>query len=196
MLWRKKNAHNKTTMKNSFNFECVSVGKETYGSLNILSERSDVYLRIGNFCSIASDVLFVLSSEHPKNYISTYPFKVMIQGEEHEAISKGNILIDDDVWIGAKATIMSGVHINQGAIIAAGAVVTKDVPPYAIVGGVPAKVINYRFSPNVIDKMLSIDFSLLDRELINKHIEELYSPVDSDTDLSWLPSKKENKEEL
>lgn len=193
-LWRKKNMNNRTVMGNSFNIDCVKVGKASYGTLNVLSERSDVTLQIGNYCSIAQDVLFILSSEHPQHFISTYPFKVMMQGVEHEAISNGNIVVDDDVWIGARAIIMSGVHINQGAIIGAGAVVTKDVPPYAIVGGVPAKVIGYRFPFDIIAKLQSIDFSMLDKGLINKRIDDFYKPISCDTDLSWLPTKRTNGE--
>ena len=84
-----------------------------------------------------------------------------------------NIVIDDDVWIGYGATIMSGVHIGQGAVVAAGAVVTKNVPPYAIVGGVPAKLIKYRFSSNMIEELLKIDYSKLPEEMIKGHIDEL-----------------------
>lgn len=79
-------------------------------------------------------------------------------------------MIKDDVWIGAQATIMSGVTIGQGAVIGAKALVTKDVPPYAIVGGVPAKVIKYRFEKEIIDELLKIDFSKLDYKVIKEHI--------------------------
>lgn len=79
-------------------------------------------------------------------------------------------MIKDDVWIGAQATIMSGVTIGQGAVIGAKALVTKDVPPYAIVGGVPAKVIKYRFEKEIIDELLKIDFSKFDYKVIKEHI--------------------------
>lgn len=84
--------------------------------------------------------------------VSTYPFKRKLFHGGEEAVSKGDIIVGDDVWVGYGATILSGVHIGQGAVIAAGAVVNKDVPPYAIVGGIPAKVIKYRFSESVCKK--------------------------------------------
>jgi serine acetyltransferase len=95
----------------------------------------------------------------------------------NEAFSKGNIVIDDDVWIGYGVTILSGVHIGQGAVVAAGAVVTKDVPPYAIVGGVPAKIIKYRFSPEIIEELMKIDYSKLEEDDIKNHIDDLYSEI-------------------
>ena len=122
--------------------------------------------------------------------ISTFPFKVSFSLEEYEATSKGNIVIDDDVWIGYGATILSGVHIGQGAVIAAGAVVTKDVPPYAIVGGVPAKVIKYRFPQEMIEALLKIDYSKLDKNMISAHIDELYQELTDLQQLDWLPRKE------
>ena len=104
-----------------------------------------------------------MEAEHKANYISTYPFEQRLYNnyEKNECVSKGNISIDDDVWIGQNAIVMSGVHIGQGAVVGAGAVVTKDVPPYAIVCGVPAKVIKYRFNQNIIDEVLKVDCSKL-----------------------------------
>lgn len=133
--WRDANRHNRTAIKNLFDQTLVSVGNYTYGPLTVLANTRQAKLRIGHFCSIGGDVLFVLSSDHPTDHISTYPFKVKVNGEEAEATTKGDITIDDDVWIGQRVIILSGVHIGQGAVVAAGAVVTKDVPPYAIVGG-------------------------------------------------------------
>lgn len=187
--WRKKNFHNKTVIGNCFNQKCVNVGNGTYGTLNILTERDDVKLSIGSYCSIAQEVLFVLSSEHPLNSVSTYPFKVMTLGIAHEAGSKGDIIIDDDVWIGARAIIMSGVHIGQGAVIGAGAVVTKNVPPYAIVGGVPAKTIKFRFPQAIVDKLMYVDFSKIDIETVKNNVDNLYMNIEENTDLSWLPNK-------
>ena len=110
--------------------------------------------------------------------------------EKQEGVSKGNIIVDDDVWIGFRSTILSGVHIGQGAIVAAGSVVTKDVPPYAIVGGVPAKVIKYRFSPEMITELLRVDYSQLTEELVKEHIEDLYKDLEDKGQLQWLPKKK------
>ena len=81
---------------------------------------------------------------------------------------------------------MSGVHIGQGAVVAAGAVVTKDVPAYAIVGGTPAKIIKYRFEEKIVDYLKQIDYEKLDIEFIKKYEEEMYKPVKSIEQIRWL----------
>lgn len=159
------------------------VGKYTYGlNLNnvLYDSTDDCKLIIGSHCSIAQYVKFILASEHPYEGISTYPFKVKFLGYEKEAASKGNIIIKDDVWIGLHSIILSGVTIGQGAIVAAGSVVTKDVPPYAIVGGNPAKVIKYRFEQAIIDELIKFDFSVLTEEKIKKIGEKLYTKLTVD----------------
>ena len=187
--WRNRNSFNDTHAMNQFNFDNVSVGKYSYGELNIVDFGDSHKLSIGNYVSIAQNVTFLLNGEHYVDQISSFPFKVKVMGQQAEAFSKGNIIVDDDVWIGYGAIIMSGVHIFQGAVIAAGAVVTKDVPPYAIVGGVPAKVIKYRFLPEIIEKLMKIDYSKLDKEIVEENIDRLYVPMTAETDLSWLPQK-------
>lgn len=188
--WRKRNPHNTTSAVNNFIFECVDVGKATYGDLNVLTFDDQSHLSIGNYCSIASEVTFVLSADHYLNHISTYPFRAKItKTTSLEAVSKGDIVIEDDVWIGCRATILSGVHVGQGAVIAAGAVVTKDVPPYAIVGGVPAKIISYRFQEELRAELSKVDFSAIDEEFIRKHEEEFYSDIQSVDQIEWLPRK-------
>ena len=192
MKWRKRNKHNDTYMANSFNIEKVYVGKYTYGELTVLTFNERDELKIGNFCSIASGVTFVLSADHSLNYISTFPFKVkVLNSEKYEAVSKGNIIVEDDVWIGQNAIILSGVHIRQGAVVAAGAVVTKDVPPYAIVGGNPARVIRYRFEDSVIKQLLKVDFSNLSQKMIEEHISELYQPIEDVSQLKWILNEEE-----
>lgn len=84
---------------------------------------------------------------------------------------------------------MSGVHIGQGAVVATGVVVTKDVPPYAIVGGVPAKVIKYRFEPEMIEELLKVDYSKLTKKDIEKHIDDLYVELKNLSQLDWMPKK-------
>lgn len=167
--YRRLNSHNYTEISNYCNLEKILIGNSTYGVIDVIDDSSSSFkLQIGSYCSIASGVKFLLGAEHKLNTISTFPFKHYILGEDKEALSKGDIIIGDDVWIGLNAIICSGVKINQGAIIAAGAIVTKDVPPYAIVGGNPAKVIKYRFSEEIIKELLEINLKeLLSR--INKN---------------------------
>lgn len=180
--WIKKNPHNKTRAKNVFNPDLVSGGKASYGDLNVIQSANLHRLVIGNFVSIAQEVAFILDAEHYMNHLSTYPFKVKyIEGEKEEAFGKGDMVVDD-VWIGYRSTIMSGVHIGQGAVIAAGSLVTKDVPSYAIVGGVPARIIKYRFSEDVCKTLLNVDFSKFNKEIVNENIEILYKEITSKED--------------
>ena len=168
--WRRHNHHNGTFPMNRFPMECVFVGNETYGELNVT---------IGHYVSISQEVRFMLDVEHYIDHISTFPFKVKVLKEcEYEAFSKGDIVVDDDVWIGYGSIIMSGVHIGQGAVIAAGSVVTKDIPPYAIVGGVPAKIIKFRFDNKTRETMESIDFSRVTKATVQNNLEELYERID------------------
>ena len=124
--WRKLNPNNFTNAEDLFDPSCVYVDDYTYGGLRVLTYNKTNKLKIGRFCSIAQNVMFILSADHYTGHISSYPFKVKIMEADQEGISKGDIVVEDDVWIGYGATIMSGVHIGQGAVIAAGAVVTKD----------------------------------------------------------------------
>ena len=179
--WRKKNAHNQIYLRN-YNYQNkVSAGKNSYGCIDALFDGNDNNnLFIGNYVSIANDVLFIISSDHNYKNISTFPFKAKCIDGEKEALSKGDIVVGDDVWIGTRSIILSGVTINQGAVVAAGSIVTKDVPPYAIVGGNPAQVIKYRFSPEIIEKLKKIDYSKLSEDKIREHIEDLYTEISED----------------
>lgn len=193
--WKRQNQCNFTSFGNDFRFNKVTVGQYTYGTLNVTDtgDENSAGLRIGSFCSIAKGVEFLLSGEHALNTVSTFPFKAVFSGNVpfsvREAHDKGNIIVDDDVWIGAGAIICSGVHIGQGAVIAAGAVVTRDVEPYAVVGGVPAAVIRKRFSDKMIASLLHVDYSRLTAEQIKAHMNDLYSPLCSVEQLAWLPKK-------
>ncbi len=175
-LWRKINSHNETTIKNYFDFEKVKVGKSTYGTLHVYQwGHPDEMLDIGDYVSIADGVTFLLGGNHSYTGITTFPVKVKFLGHVREAQSKGPIQVGDDVWIGHNALILSGVSIGQGAIIAAGSVVSKDVPPYSIVGGNPAKVIKYRFSEDIIDKLLNINFKMISENQMRELGDALYS---------------------
>lgn len=194
--WRQKNKHNQTEMINVFDPGLVSVGNYSYGELNVTNFGSNSHLYIGNFVSIAQNVHFLLDVEHYTNHLSTYPFKVKTLNEvEYEAFSKGDINVQDDVWIGYGAIILSGVTIGQGAVIAAGAVVTKDVEPYTIVAGIPARCVKARFSQSVIDYMMTLDYESLTEEMIRMHTSDLYTDIsrlelpDLKDKYSWFPHK-------
>lgn len=123
-------------------------------------------LIIGKFCSIACGAKFLFASaNHTLKSLSTYPFPLFFEewGLDKKHVksawdNKGDIVIGNDVWIGYEAVILSGVHIGDGAIIGTRAVVTKDIPPYTIVGGIPAKEIKKRFDAETINKLQQIQW--------------------------------------
>ena len=133
-------------------------------------------LIIGKFCSIACGAKFLFNgANHTLKSLSTYPFPIFYEEWSHGIWAdkswdnKGDIKIGNDVWIGYDAIIMAGVTIGDGAIIATRAVVTKDVPPYTIVGGVPAKIIRKRFSDEVIEELLKQKWwDLLNEEILKR----------------------------
>lgn len=158
--WKQVNHDNFTIPTRAIPFECIKIGRGTYGKLTVLNCTLEAKLTIGNYCSIAEEVTFLLSVDHSTNHLFTYLFKAMYE-DTPCATTKGDIIIEDDVWLGYRSTILSGVRIGKGAIVAAGAVVSKDVPPYAIVGGVPARVLKYRFSDTVIKELIDDELSSL-----------------------------------
>lgn len=140
-------------------------------------------LKIGKFCSIACGAKFMFTSgNHSQKSLSTYTFPIFFDewGLDVKNIrdawdNKGDIVIGNDVWIGYEAVIMSGVKIGDGAIIGTRAVVTKDVPPYTIVGGVPAKPIRRRFDDETIKKLLALCWWNWDDEKIKRNISAIQS---------------------
>lgn len=166
-IWRQRNAHNQTVIRNLFDFEKVRVGQATYGPLNIQEwGHPDEQLTIGHYVSISEGVTFLLGGNHPYQGITTFPVKVKYLGHAKEAQTKGAITVGDDVWLGHNSMVMSGVKISQGAVVAAGSVVTKDVPAYAIVAGNPARIIKYRFPELVIQKLLKINYGCITPEIM------------------------------
>lgn len=141
----------------------------------------DDKLIIGKFCMIASDVKFIMNGgNHLTEAISAYPFSIFGNGWEHAMEgksfpNKGNIVIGNDVWIGHNATIMAGVTVGDGAIISTNATVVKDVLPYTIVGGNPAKEIRKRFDDAKIEKLLKMQWWNWPIEKITQHIQNLTS---------------------
>lgn len=140
-------------------------------------------LVIGKFCSLACGVRFLFNSaNHRMDSISTYPFPLFFEEWDLNRTDvadawdhKGDIIIGSDVWIGYEAVIMAGVTIGDGAIIGTRAVVTKDVPPYTIAGGVPAKPIRKRFSDETIDSLLQIRWWDWPKEKIAQNISAIQS---------------------
>lgn len=140
-------------------------------------------LQIGKFCSIACGAKFLFNSaNHTLSSLSTYPFPLFFEewGLEKKDVTnawdnKGDIIIGNDVWIGYEAVILAGVAIGDGAIIGTRAVVTKDVPPYTIVGGVPAKPIKKRFSEETISALLEIQWWNWSEKRIAKNIGAIQS---------------------
>lgn len=102
---------------------------------------------------------------------------------------KDSIVLDDDVWIGLDALVMSDSHIGQGAVVAARAVVKGNIEPYSIVGGIPAKTIKMRFSDSIVSELMECDFSKITQEMINEHFNELNQPLNSVSQIEWIPRK-------
>jgi acetyltransferase-like isoleucine patch superfamily enzyme len=128
----------------------VSIGPHTYGTPRLRWWGEPANLTIGKFCSIAEGVEIFLGGNHRTDWVTTYPFPVMRQWPQARAIhghpaTRGDVRIGNDVWLGAGCVVLSGVTIGDGAVIAGRAVVSRDVPPYAIVAGNPATVVRMRF---------------------------------------------------
>lgn len=155
----------------------LSVGEYTYQwkSLHIdIYAGSEAKVIIGKFCSISKNVRIIMGGIHPTNWVSTFPFRICfnLQGKYEDGMptTRGDVIIGNDVWIGTGATILSGIKIGNGAVIATGAMVTKDVPDYAIVGGIPAKIIKYRFSEDKIVALKKIKWWNWDIEKIKNNV--------------------------
>jgi acetyltransferase-like isoleucine patch superfamily enzyme len=154
-----------------------SFGDGTYAiNLEIHGQNDGSKLSVGRYCSIADKVQIFLGAEHNTDWITTYPFSALwpagqkINGHPR---TKGNVIIGNDVWIGKEAMILSGVKINDGAVIAARALVCKDVEPYTVVGGIPATKIRKRFDQRTIDRLLNIKWWLWDKARIQQALPML-----------------------
>ncbi len=166
--------------KTAYIYRGVKAKESKIGAYSYVAANTDIEnAEIGKFCSIADNCRIGMSG-HPLQYISTSPIftekrnalqQCWIEKDffEHKSLDE-RVIIGNDVWIGSHVLIKGGVHIGNGACVAAGAVVVKDVPPYAIVGGVPAKVIRYRFSPEVIGKLLELEWWNFDESKLKNSI--------------------------
>ncbi len=157
-----------------------SKGKYSYGEI-VVKWQDYANLSIGKFCSIASNVTVYLGGSHRTDWITTYPFGGInkdvfntFDGKGHPK-TNGNVTIGNDVWIADNVTIMSGVTIGDGSVIANNSHVVKDVDPYSIVGGNPAKHIRFRFSQFQIQDLLNLKWWDLSDEQVNKIVPLLCS---------------------
>lgn len=167
------------------------IGEYSYGRPKVRFPESGARLVIGRYCSIADRVEILLGGNHRIDWVSTYPFAAMTghfpgaAGLEGHHATAGDVIIGHDVWLGSGCMILSGVRIGHGAVVAARAVVTRDVPPYAIVGGNPAKLIRSRFGDATVAALLDIAWWDLPKEEIeplipllqSERIEELIAAV-------------------
>lgn len=141
--------------------ERLSIGRGSYGDPRVATFPGDTAsVRIGAFCSIGPDVILMDGGDHRTDWVSTFPFRVAygLPGAYRDGHprSRGDIEIGNDVWIGRGARVRSGVRVGDGAVIGAYAVVTRDVRPYAIVVGVPAREVNRRFTDEQVQALLQI----------------------------------------
>jgi acetyltransferase-like isoleucine patch superfamily enzyme len=165
----------------------VTIGRYTYGLSpnSIIRPTKQAPVTIGSFSSFAPGVVILAHADHPTKFTTTYPLKTLFcnlhsenfdfEWTNHDAITKGPVGIGHDVWVGQNALILSGVKIGNGAIIGAGAVVTKDIPSYAIAVGNPARVIKYRFSEEIIYALNELEWWNLSDENIKKLLPYFYN---------------------
>lgn len=149
------------------------IGRYSYGDVQVKRHRDGASFTIGAFCSIGKGVKVFLGGEHRPDWVTTYPFNVLWErgkGIAGHPKTKGDVIIGNDVWIGTETLILSGVTIGDGAVIGARSVVVDDVPPYAIAAGNPARIVKWRFSEDIINRLLKIKWWEWDDDKIEKAI--------------------------
>lgn len=162
----------------------VSIGRGTYGvNRNTIQGLSpDAPVNIGNFCSFGQETLIFSKADHALNLPSTFPLRTLLLHPERgdqDAVTKGAVSIGHDVWVGARAMILSGVTIGNGAVIGAGTLVTKNVPPYAIFAGNPAQLVRYRFTEDQIEALQRIAWWDWPDTKIRDFEAQLYGDIDA-----------------
>jgi acetyltransferase-like isoleucine patch superfamily enzyme len=156
----------------------ITVGKHTYGNPSIrIFEHDSTRLTVGSYTSIAHDVQFLLGGNHPTDRITTFPLRIRLglngAGEDGYPSSRGDIFIGSDVWIGARTTVLGGVRIGDGAVVGAGSLVSRDIPPYSICVGQPAKPVRSRIPEEFIGPMLEIKWWEWDDATVQDSVAEL-----------------------
>lgn len=197
--YRNLNRHNSTVPVNIFPLEIVKVGKYSYGEISVVSYSSEnESLKIGSCVSIAPNVHFILGGNHQSSTLFTYPIKSYLASKQciEDTCSKGEVIVEDDVWIGFGSTVLSGVTIGKGAIIGACSVVTKDVPPFAIVCGNPAKIVRKRFPDDVIALMKNVSLVDIPEEEWRKHMPIFYKPILDVNDVNLIFDKIGKNEQI
>ncbi len=161
---------------------CFQIGDYTYGNPEVHAQWQGATLKIGKFCSIAGGVKIILGDNHRMDWATTFPFPSFADDWPEVAykkdywFTKGDVIIGNDVWIGEDALILSGVTVGDGAVIGARTVIAKDVEPYAVMVGNPARIIKKRFSDEIISQLLAIAWWNWSTEKIREHLETLLSP--------------------
>jgi acetyltransferase-like isoleucine patch superfamily enzyme len=170
----------------------ITVGRHTYGlgSFTVRLFRPDDFVQIGAFCSLSPRVVIVASGEHYTDRVSTFPFEAMLSRHGNDRdVRPGSVIIENDVWVGTGAIIMSGARLRNGCVVGAGAVVRGEVAPYAVVGGVPARVLRNRFDEATREKMLEIAWWTWPDEVIRERQEDFYLPPESFIARHWRSSR-------
>ena len=156
-----------------------NLGEHSYcaSQPNIFAWNKSGEIEVGKFCSIATNVYFMIDGNHRIDGFTSYPLHILRADSDTRPWGKSIPVIGNDVWIGMNAVIYSGVTIGDGAVVAGNAVVTKSVPPYAVVGGNPAKILKYRFSPEIIEKLLKLKWWDLPLDTILNRLGPLYNDI-------------------
>ena len=175
--------YTKDILNEGKSFPVLTIGRNSYieeAMVDNVLDRELIYnLQIGRYCAIAHDVTFVVDLNHDYKRVCQGRIKDITYNRPEHIRRKGQIIIMNDCWIGEKATIVSGVTIGNGAVVAAGAVVTKDVPPYAIVAGNPAKIIGYRFDETQIKALQFIRWWNWSDDKVKSCANDLFGDIDT-----------------
>lgn len=164
-------------------FPVLTIGRDSYIEEaiveNVLDDKLVYNLQVGRYTSIAHDVTFIIDMNHDYRRVCQGRISGALYRRPELTRRKGQIVIMNDCWVGEKATILSGTTIGNGAVVAAEAVVTRDVPPYAVVAGNPARVVGYRFDKGQIEALNQIRWWNWQQEKVLKCADELYGDIDS-----------------